>query len=73
MKNKHWIPEIQKSLLIMVMFRKGQLIQYKNYNGEAVPDEEAGRILDPIIDTTNTFTGAYLVCFFSLEIFRFMH
>lgn len=47
----------------MVMFGRGQLIQYKNYNGVTAPDEEAGRILDPIIDTTNTFTGAYLVCF----------
>lgn len=49
----------------MVLFNRGQLIQHINYNGEATPDEEAGRILDPIIDTTNTFTGAYLVCLFS--------
>jgi hypothetical protein len=65
-KKQALITGVSKISLIMVLFNRGQLIQYKNYNGEATPDEEAGRILDPIIDTTNSFTGAYLVCLFSL-------
>jgi hypothetical protein len=52
----------------MVKFNKGQLIQYKPYHGAANPKtpQNQGRIVDPIIDTTNTFTGAYLVSFFSM-------
>ncbi|QGA14147.1 hypothetical protein EYB26_001800 [Talaromyces marneffei] len=47
----------------MVKFSKGQLVQYVPYHGAAHTGkpQNQGRILDSIIDTTNTFTGAYMV------------
>lgn len=52
----------------MVKFNKGQLIQYVPYHGAAHTSkpQNQGRILDPIVDTTNTFTGAYVVCIYSI-------
>jgi hypothetical protein len=48
----------------MVKYSKGQLVQYTPYHGAAHTSkpQNQGRILDPIIDATNTFTGAYVVC-----------
>jgi hypothetical protein len=47
----------------MVKFSKGQLIQYVPSHGgvHTGKPQNQGRILDPIIDTSNTFTGAYVV------------
>lgn len=51
------------SIQIMVRFSKGELVQYVPFGSATHTGrfQNKGRILDPIIDTTNSFTGAYMV------------
>lgn len=53
----------KRSIQIMVRFSKGELVQYVPFGSatHAGRFQNKGRILDPIIDTTNSFTGAYMV------------